>query len=178
MRLFFALDPTAELKRQIDGWRDVSFRELAISGRARPVPPDNFHLTLAFIGEVAQRDLESLCEQADAIVGHETAGSGQLNLRQIGYWPRPGILWLGPETCPRELAALAGKLRQLAARFGGRSGGKPFTPHVTLFRRCELPPPSAIQEPDFLLEYREIVLMESRQTKRGVIYYPLACWQI
>ena len=49
MRVFFGLELDASTTLAIADWRD---RQLACAGR--PVPPANFHITLAFIGELPE----------------------------------------------------------------------------------------------------------------------------
>ena len=178
MRLFFALDPEAELKRHIDDWRFSNFRELTISGRARLVPADNFHVTLAFIGDVEQRDVDSLCSGVDDLADEGGLETGQLLLSELGYWQRPGILWLGPRECPASLHHLVRKLKSVGARFGGRRGVKPFMPHLTLFRGCDVPPPQSIERPGFYLKYGQFLLMQSTRSGSGVRYQPLALWKL
>ena len=176
MRLFFALDLPPAAKLKIDAWRDRSFRELSAGGIARPVHPGNFHITLAFIGDVDERKLESLCDSVDQWLEQAPPAQGSLSLNQVGYWQRQGILWLGPEHCPDSLTQLAGRLQGLSRRTGGKCESKKFTPHVTLFRRCKVPPPSSLQPPEVRLDYAEFALFESSQGKQGVRYQALQFW--
>ena len=177
MRLFFALDLTSAAKLEIDSWRDRSFRELSASGMARPVPPGNFHITLAFIGDMDERKLESLCDGVDQWLEQAPPAQGSLSLSQVGYWQRQGILWLGPEHCPDSLIQLAGMLQGLSRRTGGKRESKEFMPHVTLFRRCKVPPPSSLQPPEVRLDYAEFALFESSQGKQSVRYQALQFWR-
>jgi 2'-5' RNA ligase len=178
MRIFFALDLTPTAKLEIASWRDRSFRELAAGGRARPVPPGNFHVTLAFIGDVAQYKLESLCNSVEYSLGSKSMGTCEVAFNELGYWQRQGILWLGPKHCPAQLQQLADRLKGLCARAGGKRDNKVFAPHITLFRGCKLPPPTSLEPPDFTLQFGDFTLFESRQGKRGVSYYPLQHWSL
>ena len=56
MRLFFALWPDADVTRQLT---QVA-RQLTLEGRSRWVNPKNYHLTLAFVGEVPAAKLAVL----------------------------------------------------------------------------------------------------------------------
>lgn len=173
MRLFFALEPDSQTALQIADWRD---RQFALAGR--PVPVANLHITLAFLGDIAPAKLERVCLAVDEQLQRDTPRGGTLNLDQIGYWAKQGILWLGPSSCPDSLAKLSSSLQQLGTRFGcKRSRGK-YQPHITLFRGCETSPPQPASFPGSVLDYRNFVLLESRQGKRGVSYHPLGQWQL
>jgi 2'-5' RNA ligase len=178
MRIFFALDLAPGTKLEMAAWRDRSFRELAAGGMARPVPAGNFHITLAFMGDVAEQKLERLCDSVDQSLNREPVEAASLAINELGYWQRQGILWLGPRHCPDQLLQLASRLKGLGTRVGGKLDNRAFQPHITLFRRCKLPPPAPLQPPDFSLDYGDFVLLESRQGKRGVSYHPLQRWRL
>ena len=172
MRVFFALEVPAETALAIAQWRE---RQLPAAGR--PVPAANFHITLAFLGEVDQRGLDSLCRSVSDRQWQVDADS-PITLDQVGYWPKPGICWLGPGTIPSSLAGLARALQSLSQRAGARRERKRYQPHVTLFRRCERPPPAPARAANFCLEVRDFCLFESRPARNGVTYSPLQQWQL
>ncbi len=173
MRLFFALELPAQLALDIASWRD---NNLPLAGR--PVPLANFHITLAFLGEVAEPQLDALCEDVDRALEKRRYPAAQLALDQVGYWPRPGIYWLGPGEWPEPLEALAHRLGTLGGVHGSEKRRDRFQPHVTLFRSCDSAPPAPSSSPDFALPYTDFLLMESRQGKRGVSYHPVAGWEL
>jgi len=168
MRLFFGLDPTADDKRAIDSWRSR-----VATAEGRPVPPANFHITLAFLGELPERQLERLCDAVDRL---DLPGDRELCLDQVGYWPRPGIFWLGPSAPPTSLSALAGSLARIGQGLGVRRDRRPFVPHVTLYRGCRQPPPAPAEPPQLACRYRGVTLFASRTAHTGVRYEPLAEW--
>ncbi len=172
MRLFFGLEVDAATAMAIADWRDRQF-----SAAARPVSPANFHITLAFVGEVSQRQLADLLEATDHMLGEGAPPSGTLHLDQTGYWPRPGIYWLGPSSWADSLTRLAGKLQRQAGRLGTHPESRAYQPHITLFRGCEAAPPMPAQAPDFELSYAEFSLFESRRGRGGNMHYEvLASW--
>ena len=173
MRVFFGLDPDPDCKRAIADWRDRY-------GRAdgHPVPPGNFHVTLAFVGAIDQGPLERLCLAVDEYLGPERPPGGNLDLDRIGFWMRPAIFWLGCTNVPATLATLASELQARAVSVGARKDAHGWVPHVTLYRKCRQPPPAPLREPAIALSYRSITLFESRPGRNGVSYTPIAEWPL
>jgi RNA 2',3'-cyclic 3'-phosphodiesterase len=173
MRLFFALELPQPTILAIDHWRQSQLPPMA-----KPVPAANFHLTLCFIGEMESRQLEQLCLKVDDLLTQDQLRCDPLLLDEIGYWPRPGILWLGPRSWPEGLTRLAARLSQLSHQAGSRHKSSRFRPHVTLSRRCQSPPAAPTTAPSFTLPFKDIVLYESLRQDRGVRYQPLFRWTL
>jgi RNA 2',3'-cyclic 3'-phosphodiesterase len=103
---------------------------------ARWVDPAHFHVTLAFLGDVANPDLDRVCRA----VAEAAAGFAPLALRLdgLGAFPdptRPRTVWAGvagddAEALSRLQKAIAASLR----RAGYRPEDDRFHPHVTLGR--------------------------------------------
>jgi 2'-5' RNA ligase len=172
MRLFFGLEPDPATALQISDWRDRQF-----PGFARPVPPANFHITLAYLGEIQSREVERLCEKVDQIFT-SPAAAGLLQLDRTGYWPRPGIYWLGPSQWPSSIDVLSKRLGNTGAGGPSSKSHSRFIPHISLFRACKSAPPAAAVEPDFKFRFDHITLFESRQGRSGVSYEPLEHWEL
>ncbi|AQA19857.1 2'-5' RNA ligase [Halioglobus japonicus] len=173
MRLFFGLEPLPGEARAIADWRD---RSLPVDGRA--VPAANFHITLAFLGELDQRRLERLCDAVDSCVDQLNPAGLTLTLDNIGYWSKPRICWLGPSRWPDHLPALAKRLNHIGVSEGGRRERNNYQPHVTLYRSCDTPPSAPAQPPALPMTCDHFSLYESRQGRQGVSYHPLASWAL
>jgi 2'-5' RNA ligase len=150
---------------------------------AKWVDPDNFHLTLRFIGETG----EDVAADIDAALARVKARRFPLQLSGVGLFAsgeRPRTLWIGIERHP-ELAALRDKVEQALIRTGLPPEPRKFAPHVTL-ARLNNPPREALH--DFLaahalfraepLPVESFSLVASFPTKAGPIYedqaeYPL-----
>ncbi len=173
MRLFFALEPDPDTSMRIADWRDRQF------GRAgRPVPPANFHVTLAFLGELREAGLERLEAAVDERLARGGLSGGRLELDITGYWQRPGVYWLGASFCPESLQRLARTLAGVGAALGCRKDSRSFQPHLTLFRGLGVAPPAPAVAPRFVLPYAHFILFESRQGRQGVSYHPLRDWAL
>ena len=95
-----------------------------------------FHITLAFLGDVRNRDLNDLCLAVAAAA--EPFPQFELEVTGLGAFPsqrKPRVVWAGA-TAPD--LALLNDLRagvvQAAARAGYRSDDPRFHPHFTLGR--------------------------------------------
>ena len=173
MRVFFALEPEADTTRKIADWRDRQFGHCG-----KPVPAVNFHLTLAFLGDLKPARLEQLCTAVDERISRDQPTAGSINLDITGYWSKPGIYWLGCSQAPPQLIRLADSLRSLCSTAGGRRDNKSFQPHITLFRHCETAPPAPAHIPPLQLNYRHFTLLESKFGKSGVSYHPVQDWEL
>jgi 2'-5' RNA ligase len=126
LRLFFALWPDDEVSRRI-----VTDTERAISAAgASLVPPENYHITLAFLGAVSASSLDDIVR----ICGDIRFRRFSLQLDRTGYWPRSRIAWLGASHCPLELEALVDDIWNKLAELGFRQELRPYQPHVSLCR--------------------------------------------
>ncbi len=131
-------------------------------------------MTLAFLGEIDDVVLQSLHNQADEI----PKVPFELSLNRLGYWSKPGILWLGTDKVPTALDDLAAKLVGAASLLGIRKEHRDFKPHVTLKRRLRDAPMGPLVDPDFTLQVTEFHLMESRLHKSGVQYQSRLSWSL
>lgn len=96
---------------------------------ARWLPEENFHLTLAFIGET---DRHGLNEIASALGGID-APSFDLRMKGCGFFGdrKPRALWVGVEA-NAALNHLQSKVETALKRAGFPLDKRKFTPHVTL----------------------------------------------
>ena len=164
MRVFFGLGLDAETQSEIDGWLSKCLPPFF-----RPVVQYNFHLTLAFLGNVTPMQLKSVVELGERV----QASTFTLRLSQMGYWPRQEIVYLAPSHVPCELIHLAEEAKQLARRSGLRVERRAYRPHLTLARRCKVAPPAPLMQPDFEISVEEFRLFESVRRPSGVVYKTL-----
>jgi RNA 2',3'-cyclic 3'-phosphodiesterase len=132
-RLFFALPVPAELARE----SEVLLAPVRVAyPRARWVPLQNLHLTLAFVGATDPARVPAIVDAAKGVAtgtpSFWTANTG------VGSFGRRGerTVWLGLEDADGDLGALAAGLG-LAAGIGGDDAGRPFRAHLTLVRAAD-----------------------------------------
>lgn len=164
MRLFFALQPDPRTCLDIG-----SFRERTLPPLDRPVPIANLHVTLAFLGEVKEDRMEELVELAASV----PVTPFDLTFNELGYWPKPRILWIGASTIPPALLdvvqGLAGVARTLRLQVNKRQ----YRAHITIARNCRTAPPASALPPAIAASFAGFTLFRSRMTRAGVRYEAL-----
>lgn len=122
IRLFLGLDLPPDLRER-----------LGALGAGLPgahwVPEDNLHITLRFIGEVAEHVADDL---HDALVGLR-APAFTLDIAGVGTFGGSAAhtLWAGVERAA-PLVHLRDKIESALVRAGQKPEGRKFTPHITL----------------------------------------------
>ena len=126
MRLFVALALSWETRQRVS-----MLAGHGIPG-ARWAPPENYHLTLRFIGETPAHQAEDVDLALAAIRSKRFA----LELAGVGVFAkgsRATALWVGVARNPA-LEHLAGKIETALQRAGLLPERRRFSPHVTLAR--------------------------------------------
>ncbi|MHC6225230.1 RNA 2',3'-cyclic phosphodiesterase [Pseudomonas sp. X10] len=166
-RLFFALDCTPAQRQSITQWR----RDLGLRS-GKPVPAENFHLTLLFLGDVDAARVAGICAAVDTL--SLPSGPLRLVLDQLQAWQRANVLVLAPQQTPPSLRQLVYALQQVLLPLGFEEQARVFRPHLTLSRDFRGDVPEASTAPDFFLAARHFTLFESRKGR----YWPLAQWTL
>ena len=126
MRLFVGIDLPWELRHRIS-----ALATTGIQG-TRWVAPENFHLTLRFIGEVPPHRAEDIDIALAALRGK----GFELTLAGVGTFSKGGranILYVGVDRNPR-LEHLRNKIETALHRVGFEPERRRYQPHVTLAR--------------------------------------------
>lgn len=142
MRLFAALELPAEVAGELHAWWESAAADYP-PAVWRDVPPRNWHLTLAFFGEVEGSDIDDLAEALAACAAR--SAPLQLALDGFGAFPsvsRPRVLWAGVADAGGGLVRLA-RCCRLAGHATVRKRSAqdtPFRGHVTLARASDALP--------------------------------------
>lgn len=143
---------------------------------ARWTKPEQFHLTLRFIGEVDGATANDIDDALSAIRADpfilELAGVGEFGGK------KPRALWIGIRT-NEALIRLQRKIEAALQRLGLDAEQRKFTPHVSLARLKETPRGHVM---DFLtdhalfasgpFEVKQFVLFSSQLGANGSVYRP------
>ncbi len=152
----------------------------------RPVPPENFHLTVAFLGEHPEPVIEDVHLALDGI----RAPGFELSLSGTGLFGgrRSRVLYAGVRPEPA-LDRLRKKVVQAARGAGLRLPRGRYTPHVTLARfNAGLQGDEAVEMRDFAarrmglaagpFEVGEFLLIRSTLGRNGPVYQELAAYPL
>jgi 2'-5' RNA ligase len=176
MRLFVALSLPDDLRDSLSGL------SCGLPG-ARWVAPENLHLTLRFIGEVAGHEAEDI----DAALSGIRLPRFPLTLAGVGDFGddrRLRSVWVGVEA-NATLERLQAKIEQAVQRAGQPPEKRKFKPHVTLARFKSHPGErlkdyfaqrSMFRAPPF--EVTAFTLYSSYLSHEGAIYSPEAVYAL
>ncbi len=152
----------------------------------RPVAPENFHITLAFLNEHPEPLVEDLHLAFDAI----RAPAFELSLGGVGLFGgvRPRVLYAAVRPEPA-LNLLRKKVLRAARGVGLNLPGRRFSPHITLARfNSPLTGNEAQEMRDFTARRMdftagpflvgELLLLRSTLGRNGPIYEELAAYPL
>ncbi|HZT23656.1 MAG TPA: RNA 2',3'-cyclic phosphodiesterase [Verrucomicrobiae bacterium] len=139
LRLFVAIPIPEAVRNEIAPVQD-ELKRLAPAHTVRWVKPEQFHLTLKFLGDVSVEEVKAL-QQA---VGSVCAARPALALRAygLGFFPNarlPRVIWAGIGDDAGKLAELHAQVDAATRMFGVTSETASFSGHATLGRFKKFP---------------------------------------
>jgi 2'-5' RNA ligase len=142
-RLFVAITLPAEVKSRIEAAQRELRPDLPEKGVSW-TRPEQFHLTLRFLGNVEVARFEAL----RAALSNACANIEPLSLRAagIGFFPRaraPRVVWVGISDQEDRLPALHAAVQSATDDFTAEKSQEKFTGHVTLGRFKNIQPNAA-----------------------------------
>lgn len=168
-RLFFALWPSDPLRSALA----PRLRALQPPGIGRPQRPDQWHVTLEFLGAVPAGRVAA----ARMAAAQVRAAPSELRFDAVEYWRRPEVLCLVARGLPPPLGSLVEQLRGALAAQGFETETRPFKAHLTLARKVQhpvrLPPFEPLPWP-----VDDFALVESVTDRAGSVYTPLGSWPL
>ncbi len=135
MRLFVALEIPSSVRDNLSAFLSEmrALTEKLGEKRVRWVRPENLHVTLKFIGEVADAKLADI---RTALSSVPTVAPIDVRFRGFGFFPnenRPTVLWAGLDASPH-LSTFAGDIDGALTTMGIAKEKRAFVPHLTLAR--------------------------------------------
>ncbi len=165
-RYFFALNPEDKIRKKIV----LSRSKLSCYGRW--VNTENIHLTLLFLGDLTQEQLQKVVCEAKKIIFSEF----EMNLNETGFFKKSQIAWLGLNTIPEPLLILNRCLLDAAKQSNIAISQQTYKPHVTLSRKSEKLNKIAIESIKW--KVIEFVLLKSIDTREGVKYQSIESFKV
>jgi 2'-5' RNA ligase len=149
------------------------------------VDPHGIHLTLKFLGNIANDRVDEIIEAMREAAGGIPAL--HLELKGTGAFPnlkRVQVVWVGLEGEIERLRQLQQRIEASLSRLGFARESRPFTPHLTLARvrdRASAEDRQAFGqaiagaslEADYPFEVTAIGLIKSQLTREGALYSQL-----
>ena len=136
MRLFVAIVPPDEVLEDLaDHVAPRTEADAQGPQELRWTDQHQWHVTLAFLGDVAERRLDELTESLARAAQRNP--HVVLRLSGAGAFPNPyaaRVLWTGVETLRGDLTKVASGIRNAGNSAGATPDGARFHPHVTLGR--------------------------------------------
>jgi 2'-5' RNA ligase len=171
MRTFIAIEIPAEVKKAVsETIADIKKANL-IEGNF--VKGEQLHITLKFLGEVQEKDIEKVILVLEEI--SKTTKKFRVELKGLGHF-NERILWVGGES--KELTNLANGVDESMSKLGFVKEIRPFAIHLTLCRIKNLKNSKRFAE--FIAKYKdksfgkfvvnEMKLMKSTLSEEGPIY--------
>jgi 2'-5' RNA ligase len=182
MRCFVAIELPDEVRAAVVGAQQA-LRAAAPRTDVRWAAPNQLHLTLKFLGAVADDRVPAVSAALDG-VARDTAPV-PLSAAGLGAFPNPRrarVLWSGIGTGTEALAALAAAIDRALAALGFPAETRPFSAHLTLGRVRT--PRGAERLADAVAgagassygswTATELVLYESRLRPTGAVHTPVS----
>lgn len=138
---------------------------------------DQWHITLAFLGEVEDEKVDTLCARLEEVRSPfcdvEVGGFGV-----FPSWEAPRVFWVGV-SLPKHLVALSESVWAVLEREGFVRDPKPFHPHITLARIKRISPSEkkslqSLQMVSQAIRIGEFHLYKSELSPKGARYTKIA----
>jgi 2'-5' RNA ligase len=175
IRAFIAIEIDPQVSRRISSAIDQLRSQMT---GVRWTAADNFHLTLRFLGDVDDAQIDPI---GAALEDHlHLFPRFSINAKGLGVFPdmrRPRILWVG--LAASELASLASELQSALERFGFAAEKRSFTPHLTIgrWRQIDRAPKSLGTSLESWKNYQfgatnvdEVILFQSLLNPKGAVH--------
>lgn len=179
IRTFIAVPVTEEVESALVA--DMRILRQA-APRVRWVETCGMHLTLKFLGDVAEPDLEELFDAVREAAAELTAFAVEMSdLGVFPHWGSPRVVWAGCGEGGDDLRLLARRVEDACEDLGYPREVRPFAPHLTL-GRIKLPADAhglqsavnTIENQNYgFLDVDEAVVYMSELRRSGPVYSPM-----
>ncbi len=181
MRTFIAI----ELPQEIKDFLSHLQQELKSCGAdVKWVQPENIHLTLKFLGDVGDEELNKIIEIIEEVAKEKS--KFQIRVSSLGAFPKidsPRVIWIGVDEGDKETKEIAELLEEKIAKLGIPKEDRPFSSHITIGRTKsnlnlhklaqELKNKSELGGGKIGFEAVKITLFKSTLTPKGPVYEAL-----
>jgi len=175
MRIFIAVELPDSVREKL---AELQEKLKVTEDKVRWVKPSLIHLTMKFLGEVKEKELEKAIQITGNIATRFSVF--KIKIGKIGMFPSssPRVIWAGVNEGKDILEALAEELERGLSKEGFARERKKWTPHLTLGRVKILKEREKLK--NLILSYeeaeggearvRELSVIQSYLTREGPIY--------
>ncbi len=171
MRFFFAVIPDVETRRRIA----AAAQALKLKPPSRPVPPENYHMTLAFVGEAPVSQAAELRQ----IGGSQRVRRVAVRFDAYEYWEKSAVVVAAAREFPAMLEQWWQQLHADLAQHHLAFNPNPahLRPHVTIARKVTQAP--VLQAMSAVVwKMRSFSLLQSNTAAAQPIYTVLDTWRL
>jgi 2'-5' RNA ligase len=172
MRLFIAVNFDNEVKRQL---LEIQAQLRSQCSGGNFTRPENFHLTLAFLGETPEEKLPSLLQIIENVQALPEATPFEISFIHTGCFThsRKELWWIGadkdsPGLC--RLKTIHSRLIKRLSEVGFSVDNRSFNPHITLGRELKHSRQIALNYNEIKIKVDRISLMKSEHIG-GILTY-------
>jgi 2'-5' RNA ligase len=148
--------------------------------------PEKLHITMRFLGDTSESDLEKLRVEMAEIAA--TSGRFRLGLSGPGLFPsrrRPRIFWIGIEDRSVAVRPIYQRIENVSRDLGYKQETRPFAPHITIGRVRQTGAPATLVDAHLSaqiepveFEVSSIVIYESLLQRTGSVYSKVDSFQL
>ena len=180
IRTFVAVLIAEDLKKKMS---EVQEQVKKLAPDVKWVAPENFHVTMKFLGSVREDELAEVCAAVEEAVS--PFSPFELSISGLGAFPSPArarVVWIGIEKGREQLSGLASAIDERLAGLGFEKEDKAFKAHVTIGRvktsrfLKKLAEEIGSVDADNLgtQQVSSVVIMQSELLREGPVYSPLS----
>ena len=134
MRLFVAIDLDERARLAIAALQRRIVNALGAQRSVRMIDPEQMHLTLVFLGEIAEPAVPPVVAALSTSISRRPFA---VEFQGLGVFPprgAPRVLWLGVEEGAQEIVEVQRDVADRVTRLGVALERRAFHPHLTLAR--------------------------------------------
>lgn len=131
-RIFIAIELSESIRQRLER---IQSELKKIDADVKWVNPKTIHLTLKFLGDVPQNDLDKVCAAIEE--GLKNFSKFKFQINNLGCFPprgSPKIIWAGVDAGSDLLRQIAETLSARVSMFCEKNDDKEFSAHITLGR--------------------------------------------
>ena len=167
MRLFIAIELSEEMKKEIIRSQRILKSDME---EGRLTQKENLHITVVFLGEVAENRIGLIKETMNRI----QESPFLLQMKGLGRFSKKGgDLWYREVSLDSALLRIYDILSRELKRNGFQIEDRRFSPHITIARQVKCKKKQEISFTDVMQPVDSLSLMKSEQIKGKMVYTPI-----